>query len=186
MFSSEEQLKKRTPKEGIDRREFISLLVDEYYENISGNLEAQQQVTANLANFAYDPINWGYLKQAKAHELFVEILSEAYDTQLLNHAAAGICNICLDPQIKDYFLQSGLPKHLSLLVIKHKNNHGLIGHVLTTLILLNQNLIEDKEFLKTLEGLRTSEHKICSNLATVLLEDNAAHQRASQQQDCNR
>lgn len=32
MFGSKERLKQRTPKNGIDRKEFIHLLVDEYYE----------------------------------------------------------------------------------------------------------------------------------------------------------
>lgn len=32
MFSTADRLAKRTPKEGIDRRTYISLLVDEYYE----------------------------------------------------------------------------------------------------------------------------------------------------------
>lgn len=32
MFSSKERLAIRTPANGIDRKEFIHLLVDEYYE----------------------------------------------------------------------------------------------------------------------------------------------------------
>lgn len=32
MFSTHERLQKRTPANGIDRREYIRLLVDEYYE----------------------------------------------------------------------------------------------------------------------------------------------------------
>lgn len=32
MFSSNERLEKRTPKEGINREEYIRLLADEYYE----------------------------------------------------------------------------------------------------------------------------------------------------------
>lgn len=33
MFSSKEQLEKRTPREQIDRSEYIGLLADEYYES---------------------------------------------------------------------------------------------------------------------------------------------------------
>lgn len=33
MFSSEERLAQRTPQNGIDRKEYINLLVDEYYES---------------------------------------------------------------------------------------------------------------------------------------------------------
>lgn len=32
MFSSRERLQEKTPANGIDRKEFINLLVDEYYE----------------------------------------------------------------------------------------------------------------------------------------------------------
>lgn len=32
MFSSRERLQEKTPPDGIDRKEFINLLVDEYYE----------------------------------------------------------------------------------------------------------------------------------------------------------
>lgn len=32
MFSSHDRLNKRTPEHGINRREYIGLLVDEYYE----------------------------------------------------------------------------------------------------------------------------------------------------------
>jgi armadillo repeat-containing protein 7 len=42
MFSTQERLQRRTPKEGIGRAEYISLLVDEYYE--SSNRESCEQV----------------------------------------------------------------------------------------------------------------------------------------------
>lgn len=42
MFSNKERLQKRTPANGIDRKEYISLLVDEYYETTSvGEFEAK-------------------------------------------------------------------------------------------------------------------------------------------------
>lgn len=56
--------------------------------------EAQEQVTANLANFAYDPINFEYLREALAIELFLELLANV-NPKLVRHGIAGICNICL-------------------------------------------------------------------------------------------
>lgn len=56
--------------------------------------EAQEQVTANLANFAYDPLNYEYLKESKAVELFVHLLSSP-NPNLALHGIAGICNLCL-------------------------------------------------------------------------------------------
>lgn len=56
-------------------------------------LEAQEQVTANLANFAYDPLNWAYLKTADTLKLFIELL-ETPNENLNLHGTAGLCNIC--------------------------------------------------------------------------------------------
>ncbi|EDW15849.2 armadillo repeat-containing protein 7 isoform X2 [Drosophila mojavensis] len=93
MFSSHRYLKRKTPAEGIDRREYIGHLVDEYYT--STNVEALEQVTANLANFAYDPINWPYLHEAEALEVFVTAL-DTQNPNLQLHAVAALCNFCLD------------------------------------------------------------------------------------------
>ncbi|KXJ76209.1 hypothetical protein RP20_CCG010130 [Aedes albopictus] len=141
MFSTAEQLKRRTPKDGINRREYITLLVDEYYE--TSNLEAQQQVTANLANFAYDPINWNHLKQAKAHELFIEILNgSVVDPALLVHAAAGICNICLDGQVTEYLRLGGTLKQIRTLIERYPTRGELVGHLLTLLVYVNRDPLE--------------------------------------------
>nr|XP_029733371.1 armadillo repeat-containing protein 7-like [Aedes albopictus] len=172
MFSTAEQLKRRTPKDGINRKEYITLLVDEYYE--TSNLEAQQQVTANLANFAYDPINWNHLKQAKAHELFVEILTgSVVDPALLVHAAAGICNICLDAQVTEYFRLGGTLKQIRALIERYPTRGELVGHLLTLLIYVNRDPVEGN-FRSVLVTLKQGSNKPVSNLATVLLGDNAA------------
>ncbi|XP_053695944.1 armadillo repeat-containing protein 7 [Sabethes cyaneus] len=171
MFSTHDRLRKRTPKVGIDRREYISLLVDEYYETKS--LEAQQQVTANLANFAYDPINWNFLKQSKAHELFVEILNDSVDPLLLLHAAAGICNFCLDDHIAEYIVRGRTITQLKSLIAKHRNSSDLIGHLLTTLIYIKGDRF-DSEFRKLLETLRNGNDRKISNLVEVLLQQNNA------------
>uniref|UniRef100_A0A6P4E639 Uncharacterized protein LOC108040437 isoform X2 n=1 Tax=Drosophila rhopaloa TaxID=1041015 RepID=A0A6P4E639_DRORH len=93
MFSSHKTLKRRTPAKGIDRREYIGHLVDEYYTTT--NVEAQEQVTANLANFAYDPINWPHLLETDALDVFLASL-ESQDQPLKLHGIAALCNICLD------------------------------------------------------------------------------------------
>ena len=57
-------------------------------------LAAKHQLSANLANFAYDPINFEYLKKAGVVDLFIELL-ESKDEILILHAISGISNICL-------------------------------------------------------------------------------------------
>lgn len=56
--------------------------------------EAQEQVTANLANFSYDPLNYGYLRESQAVELFLQILNSP-NSNLVSHGIAGLCNLCL-------------------------------------------------------------------------------------------
>uniref|UniRef100_A0A6P4EJJ1 Armadillo repeat-containing protein 7 isoform X1 n=1 Tax=Drosophila rhopaloa TaxID=1041015 RepID=A0A6P4EJJ1_DRORH len=98
MFSSHKTLKRRTPAKGIDRREYIGHLVDEYYTTT--NVEAQEQVTANLANFAYDPINWPHLLETDALDVFLASL-ESQDQPLKLHGIAALCNICLVKFIRE-------------------------------------------------------------------------------------
>ncbi|XP_030376230.1 uncharacterized protein LOC115625342 isoform X2 [Scaptodrosophila lebanonensis] len=110
MFSSHPHLKRKTPAQGIDRKAFIGHLVDEYYTTT--NVEAQEQVTANLANFAYDPINWTYLHEAQALEVFLELL-ETHNQSLQLHGIAALCNICLDRTAEQFIIE---PKHTSIII----------------------------------------------------------------------
>ena len=61
MFSSREYLEKKTGPRGIGRESFIRMLVEEYTDSNTTPAN-KQQVLANLANFAYDPINLDYLR----------------------------------------------------------------------------------------------------------------------------
>lgn len=42
--------------------------------------EAKEQVLANLANFAYDPKNYEYLRQLQVLDLFLDALTEDNET----------------------------------------------------------------------------------------------------------
>ncbi|XP_020799701.1 uncharacterized protein LOC110177350 [Drosophila serrata] len=149
MFSSHRHLKRRTPAQGIDRREYIGHLVEEYYTTT--NVEAQEQVTANLANFAYDPINWPHLIEADALDVFVATL-ESQDQHLKLHGIAALCNICLDKSAAKF-----IREHLNqIIVLFVRTDHPEI--VLHSLALFYQ-LLEanqvDRELLLTPSLLRT-------------------------------
>ncbi|KAH8288728.1 hypothetical protein KR054_008688 [Drosophila jambulina] len=149
MFSSHRHLKRRTPAQGIDRREYIGHLVEEYYTTT--NVEAQEQVTANLANFAYDPINWPHLLEADALDVFVASL-ESQNLHLKLHGIAALCNICLDKSAAKH-----IREHLILLIgLFARTDHPEI--VLHSLALFYQ-LLEagqvDRELLLTPSLLRT-------------------------------
>lgn len=68
-----------------------SLIVKNNFHLIS---EALEQVTANLANFAYDPINWPHLHEADALDVFVASVDNP-NPNIQLHAVAGLCNFCL-------------------------------------------------------------------------------------------
>lgn len=64
-------------------------------------------MTANLANFAYDPINYAHLRKAAVPRLFVELLDSPEQRLRLN-SIAGLCNCCLG--------ESPLPLNFDLLM----------------------------------------------------------------------
>lgn len=47
---------------------------------------------ANLANFAYDPINYPHIRSQRVIDLFLELLV-LDDNKLVAFAAAGLCNL---------------------------------------------------------------------------------------------
>lgn len=107
MFTRKEVLIKKTGPDGVGRYDFLKQLVTEFHTTTTskGNLhnlnhpiilhfllEAKRQVLANLANFAYDPINFEFLKQLYVIDLFLAQLSER-DEDLIRFAIGGLCNI---------------------------------------------------------------------------------------------
>jgi len=61
-------------------------------------LDAQEQVLANLANFAYDPVNYGYMRQLKVIDIFLNALSQS-NPKLVRFGIGGLCNLCLGKHI---------------------------------------------------------------------------------------
>lgn len=62
---------------------------------LSSYSDAKCQVLANLANFAYDPINYGYIRNVGVLDIFLYVVKNETDTKLLHFAIAGICNLCI-------------------------------------------------------------------------------------------
>ncbi|XP_076165500.1 armadillo repeat-containing protein 7 isoform X3 [Ptiloglossa arizonensis] len=105
MFTNKEKLIKRTGKNAIDRYDFLKLLATEF--KTTKSRDAREQVLANLANFAYDPINYGYIRQLQIIDLFLHTLSED-NIKLLRFAAGGICNLCTEENVYHIFIISFL------------------------------------------------------------------------------
>ena len=69
MFSSKEYLEKKTGAWGVGRFKYLQALVTEFQD--TSKKENKLQVLANLANFAYDPINYDYFRQLNILDLFL-------------------------------------------------------------------------------------------------------------------
>ncbi|XP_075983742.1 armadillo repeat-containing protein 7 [Anticarsia gemmatalis] len=171
MFSSKNQLLKRTPENGTDRESFLSLLVDEYLH--SSSYDAKCQVLANLANFAYDPINYKYIRDVGVLDIFLYVIKKESSQQLLHFAVAGVCNLCFDPLNAEYIIsQCGIKPFTALL---KSNNNNILADTITTLIQLNNHQasleIQSEEVSKQIGILQKSNDKKVSNLATIFLQD---------------
>ncbi|CAK9814056.1 Armadillo repeat-containing protein 7 [Anthophora quadrimaculata] len=148
MFTSREQLIKRTGKNSIGRYDFLKLLSTEF--KTTKSKEAKEQVLANLANFAYDPINYGYMRQLQIIDLFLHTLSED-NLKLVRFAVGGICNVCTDPINKLYILRNqGIQLLTSLL---SSQDEDVILSVITSLILLITQEPKDEITAETIEKI---------------------------------
>lgn len=58
-------------------------------------LDAKKQILANLANFAYDPINYEYFRRLQIIPLFLDAISSSTDETIIYFSSAGLCNLCL-------------------------------------------------------------------------------------------
>uniref|UniRef100_A0A8B9DAR0 Armadillo repeat-containing protein 7 n=1 Tax=Anser cygnoides TaxID=8845 RepID=A0A8B9DAR0_ANSCY len=66
------------PRPPLGRLEYLQALVTEF--QVTDSSEAKEQVLANLANFAYDPKNYEYLRQLQVLDLFLDMLTEDNET----------------------------------------------------------------------------------------------------------
>ncbi|GMF27597.1 unnamed protein product [Phytophthora lilii] len=113
------------------RHEYLQQLVDEFQR--SPDVLRKEEIVANLANFAYDPINYSSLCRLRIMDLFLDILDADQDEnnagneaeskqtrqgtatttysskparkrQLVEFALGGICNCIPDPLLQQQFI----------------------------------------------------------------------------------
>lgn len=86
-----------------------------------------------MANFAYDPLNYHYLRELKVIELFINGL-QSKNPFFVEYSLKGICNLCNDPlNQKIIFEKSGLNPLKELL---KSENSELVKLSLTSLFFL--------------------------------------------------
>ncbi|ESN91305.1 hypothetical protein HELRODRAFT_69984 [Helobdella robusta] len=91
MFATREYLEKKTGPNGLGRLSHLQSIVDEFQQTT--NNSAKLQILANLANFAYDPINLHYLKVLNVVELFLADCLLEDDDQMVLFSIGGLCNL---------------------------------------------------------------------------------------------
>ncbi|KAE9597963.1 hypothetical protein Lal_00029560 [Lupinus albus] len=94
MFTNDQRQQERTGKYGTPRLQYLQELVIQFQNTNDG--ETKEKILANLANFAYDPYNYNFLRQLNVLELFLDCMSEPSE-KLVEFGVGGICNSCADP-----------------------------------------------------------------------------------------
>ncbi|KAJ8956935.1 hypothetical protein NQ318_014354 [Aromia moschata] len=167
MFSRREQLIKKCGEGGVGRHDFLRQLIHEFTTTTS--IERKRQTLANLANFAYDPINYEFMKQLHLVDLFLAQLSET-NQELLRFALAGLCNISCDPEIKEYIISL---KGINLIAsyVLHKNEEIALN-ALTTLFYLfeSKSAVFPEDLEQKVIQLEANSNPRLKNLGTVFLQ----------------
>lgn len=170
MFSTKARLIQRTGKNGVGRYDFLKLLANEY--KTTKSKDAKEQVLSNLANFAYDPINYGYMRQLQIIDIFLDTLSEN-NPKLVRFAVGGICNLCLDAINKIYILRNRGVELVSSLL--SSQDEDIILSAISTLMFLitseSRNEITSTEIIKRMLELSNDTNIRIKNLAIIFLSD---------------
>ena len=170
MFSSKSYLDKKTGPYGIGRFSYLQSLVNEYQNTDS--IEAKKQIMANLANFAYDPINYEHFKVLNILDLFLDGLEES-DEELVEFAIGGICNACAERENRKQVIDNRGVK-LVIGCLSRYSEDTVLSAVTTLMYLITQESHSEITCLPVVECmLRLSQSKNVrlKNLALVFLED---------------
>ncbi|XP_046652632.1 armadillo repeat-containing protein 7-like [Daphnia pulicaria] len=172
MFTTRKQLYRKSGKKGVDRFEFLQELVNEFYQ--SNSLESQEQVLANLANFAYDPLNYDYIRELKIIELFLNGL-QSRNPFFVEYCLKGICNLSNDPLNQQIIFKHNGLNHIKEFV--KSENPDLVKHGLTTLIFLLSSAfpsdVATSDLIAQIQLLKHSENQNIKNLANIFLEESS-------------
>lgn len=179
MFTSKLQLVRKSGKKGVDRVEFLQELINEFHNSTS--LENQEQVLANLANFAYDPLNYQYLRELKVVELFTNALSSRNPYFVL-YSLKGISNLVNDPLNLEIILKFSCVSKIKDFV--KSNNLNLVKESLTILIFIlkfHPEIAADQELVEQVKtyNIRKCGDQSLQNLAHILLEELEKFQQLS-------
>ncbi|XP_052796106.1 armadillo repeat-containing protein 7-like isoform X2 [Mya arenaria] len=182
MFSTKSYLERKTGPYGIGRFSYLQSLVNEYQN--TDDTDSKTQIMANLANFAYDPINYEYLRALNVIDLFLDGLEEQ-DDQIVEFAVGGICNACNDLQNKRHISDNGGIK-LVINCLSRPSEETVLSAITSLNYLVTPDSKADIVCLPVVECmLRLSKAKNprLKNLAAVFLQDHCDSRIISQAEE---
>ncbi|XP_074641471.1 armadillo repeat-containing protein 7-like isoform X2 [Tubulanus polymorphus] len=144
MYYSKDYLEKKTGPHGIGRPNYLKSLVDEF-RSCHDQKDSRRQVLANLANFAYDPINYDYMRRLNVIQIFIDTL-DAEDEKLIEFAMAGLCNLSLDKDNKLLILNKDAIQKITT-CLSNSNVETVLNAISTLMFLVTA---ESKAVLPTL------------------------------------
>ncbi|XP_020572464.1 armadillo repeat-containing protein 7 isoform X1 [Phalaenopsis equestris] len=171
MFTNDQRQVERTGKYGTPRAQYLQELVTQFQTET--NEESKEKVVAHLANFAYDPYNYSFLRQLNVLELFLDCITEENE-RLIEFGVGGICNSCVDPANAAIIVQcGGIPLVIQCLTSPVRNtvNYGIgalyyLCNSQTKEEILKPEVVEIMRRYAAAEAVSVS----FSNLAKVFLE----------------
>ncbi|XP_019852626.1 PREDICTED: armadillo repeat-containing protein 7-like isoform X2 [Amphimedon queenslandica] len=155
------------------RFEYLQALVNEFQTTKAKDYKLQ--VLANLANFAYDPVNYDYFRELNILDLFLDVVAESTDEKMIEFAMGGICNCCLDETNQNFFLESDC-LDIAIKCLKCTNEETVLSAITTLLYLItpvSRKVIVNRQVCDLMKQFQKSSNKRLSNLATIFLQDYA-------------
>ncbi|KAI7865785.1 hypothetical protein BDF14DRAFT_969571 [Spinellus fusiger] len=159
-----------------DRESYLRQLVQEY--TVTKHLNAKQEILANLGNFAYDPMNYGWLWKLNVVTLFLDALFNE-DRLLREFGMGGLANICLDPRHHAYITSEPAFLHSIMACLYEesgKHTKTMLVNSMTLLMLMidfsSQQVILTPKLQQRLHVLQQEYGSAqISVLASLFLED---------------
>ncbi|KAH7576565.1 hypothetical protein JRO89_XS01G0110700 [Xanthoceras sorbifolium] len=177
MFTNNQRQEERTGRYGTPRLQYLQELVSQF--QTATDEASKEKIVANLANFAYDPYNYSFLRQLNVLELVLECITEPNE-KLVEFRIGGICNACADPANAAIVIQcSGIPLIIQCLSSPVKN---IVNNALGTLYYLcnksNKEEILKPEVVDVIRRYAAAETVSVSfgNLAKAFLDKHAVTQ----------
>lgn len=136
-----QQRKGREPKFfDTERASYLQELYDEY--QTTNCPDARRQTLANLANFAYNPENYGHLISMSIHCSFLQSINSADDFIAVT-SLKGLCNIAMHPIVAEMIGKNdSIIKILSCMECRKHSIDFIINGLLLLIIVIKHMNIE--------------------------------------------